>query len=280
MSQSVRFSPSKGWEQIQRWWASDAQSFVALGGLFFLLPFLIIGFFGPAIDLSLIDPNETDPQIAQQQIEAAIGPILPWMFGYLVIAAVGQLTITALLLRSEGPTVGEAIRMGFAKLGFWLLTYFVIVAGVFLLDTVITQIFGLGGGVLILLGSVLSSVASIYLQIRVSLAQPALVAEDIKWPLPMLLRSWQLTDGNVLRIFGFVFIIMIVMAIAGVALIVAIGVIFSVLGLAGPEGGLGNALLMVITGIVLTIFMVVAALLAPAVYRQLTSHNQQAEVFS
>lgn len=250
MADTLRFSPSAGWDEVRQLLGREMQLLVAIAGVFFLLPGLALSFVLPPIaDVSSIGA-----------IVAAIQPYLPLIILVSLVQMVGQLAIWTLVMASDRPTVGEAIKAALLFLPFY-----------FLINILTNLIVGAG--------LVLFIVPGLYLASRLAPVGAIAINEAIRNPLTAIQRSFAVTKGNALPIFAFLLIVGIVFLLISVAVSFVFGTAFAIAGLEMAPGGTGTALLAFVTGIVSAAGTTVFALMQVAIYRQLTGAGTP-EVFA
>lgn len=219
----------------------ELQLLVAIAGVFFLLPGLVLSFTMPAID----DISSLEA------IFATIRPYLPLIILVSVVQMAGQLAIWTLLMAAEKPTVGEAIKTALLFLPF----YFVI--------NVLANII-VGAGLLLFI------VPGVYLALRLAPIGVIAITEGIRNPITAIQRSFAVTRGNALPIFAFLLIVFVVFLIISFAVSLVFGTLFALAGLELGPGGLGASLLAVISGIVSAAGTIIFTLMQVTIYRQLT----------
>jgi hypothetical protein len=228
---------SAAWEDVVAMLKANLGLVLPIVGVFIILP---------AIVMSIMVPEPVfvpggDQQAIYAQLIDYLSRLGPWLIISSILAMLGSLAIYHLILGGKNPTVGEAISLALGSFLTALLA-------------------GLISGVAVTLGMIALIIPGIYLAIKFSLAAPAIVAENIKNPIEALSRSWALTKGNSLRIFGFILIIAIVGFVAAGILSTIIG---GILGYILPV--LASIVSSVLNGIVSVLLMFVYI----AVYRQL-----------
>ncbi|NNC72588.1 MAG: hypothetical protein HKN78_06885 [Sphingomonadaceae bacterium] len=277
MADATRFSPSEGWNQVVRWINTHLQALIALAGVFFLLPSLVLSFFGPEFIMPAFDGN-TAPEVVIAQLQAAFEPLIPWAIMVSLMQMVGQLAIMAVAATRSGATVGEAIGIGFSRFGYLILAQIVLGIGIALVFLVLSIVVGLAMAALPILGVFLALALMVflfYLMIRFSLVSPILVTEEHRWPIALLRRSWELTRGNALTIFLFFLIVALVFMVISIVVSIVFGLVLSL------AGTVGISLLAVITGIVSAAGAVIFALMPLAIWHQLSgAPGATSDVFS
>ena len=173
--------------------------FLPVAAAFVLLPNLIVALFGPPLPKTMAELTTS---------AVLIHLVIPSIIG-----AVAQMTIAKLVIEASSgisQPVGTALRSA-------LLTLPVLIASLIL------------AGVPVMAGMLLLFVPGFYMMARLTLALP-LVIEERLGPVAALTRSWALTDGNGLRVLGF---------LVGWTLVFMLGSIIA--------GGIGAALGSVLT---------------------------------
>ena len=117
----------------------------------------------------------------------------------------------------------------------------------------------------------IAAVVFCYLFTKLMLTPAVIAIERQANPLTALGRSWQLTKGNSVRIFLFVFLLFLAVGVVG-------GVISMVVGLFLALGGAQTALIgqAVISGLINAVFYVIFLGVLAAIYRQLAGPSTEA----
>lgn len=226
-------SIGKAWEDAVAFVAREASLLLPVAFLFIALPGLI---------LQEMTPPELTAWFATPKADAI--PAMPPGFGLAMLITViliwfGSLALFALALR-PGISVGEALRLSFARLPVLLGTALVVIGiiiGVIVLATLIAVVLsaasqkaGAATGVLLGLGA---AALVFYASIRLVLLNPVVI--DSRMGVMASLRSaWALTRGHVLRLFVFLLILMVASTIAASAAQLIVGLLGGLM--AGPEG--------------------------------------------
>lgn len=258
----TKLSISKAWDESRAVIARDGSLLATIALALFVLPGVISDVVTPAAT-----PGEL-PKLGY------------WMlvtFLALLVALVGQLAVVRLAIGS-GLTVGQAIRHGaerapayLAATLLWVLP--VAVAAVLLAAKVVetpTNPSPSAAMALILLCCVV-----IWFAIRMLMTSAVASAESVG-PIEILRRSWQLTRGHWLRLFGF-FAAILIGAVVAISAMAAIGGILARIIFGGIEpltvGALLVALLVqIFSGAVSVILMVMVA----RIYVQLSGEGAAA----
>ena len=176
------------------------QLLVAIAGVFFLLPWLVLSFVVQLLEA----------------IAATIQPYLLLIIFFSIMIMIGQLAIWTLVMASDRPTVGETIKTAWLFLPFY-----------FLIDILRNIIVGVGLLLFILPG--------IYLVCRLAPIGAIAIAEDIRNPFKAIQRSFEVTKSNALPIFAFLLIVVITFLLISLAVSYVIGTLF-VTGIVSAAG--------------------------------------------
>ena len=177
----MRLSYNDVWNEAVAQVRRDRPLLVALGGAFFFLPNLIVGYFAP------LAPPRAGVSLVEA-ISAHVREHWAIILGTGLVEMLGILAVLNLLLKADGRTVGAAIGASLA-----------------LLPTMFVA--GFLSNVAVFAGLILLLVPGIYLLGRLALVPASIVAENRRNPFDAIGRSFALT-----RRFGF--------AVAGIFVIV------------------------------------------------------------
>ncbi|HUD94349.1 hypothetical protein [Sphingobium sp.] len=226
-------SIGKAWEEAVAFVAREASLLFPVALLFVALPGLI---------LQEMTPPELQAWFAQPKVDAI--PAMPPGFGLAMLITIiliwfGSLALFALALR-PGISVGEALRLSFARLPVLIGTALVVVGiivGAFAIAMLVGVIFSLASKQLaaavgLLLGAGAVGVV-FYASIRLVLLNPVVI-DSQAGVMDSLRRAWALTRGHFLRLFAFLIIVMILSTIVASVAQVVVGLIGGLI--AGPEG--------------------------------------------
>ena len=235
----MKFSYSAIWDDAMRMMRAHGSLLLAVAGVFFLLPGLLMGYFLP-------QPTGTGPD----WIGAMTGYYTSnwhWLLLANIVNLVGYIAIYRLLLDPRGATVGHAIGGALPILPM----YFVM--------TVLTGIF-VGAGL------VLFVLPGIYLLGRLAVSGAAMVAEGHRNPLTPIGRSWDLTARRGWAVAGLLVIVIVVGTLLSMVVTAVLGTVFILI--AGREG-VGPLLVLILNSALVTFFMTVLVALLAAIYRAL-----------
>lgn len=261
----MKLDMNRAWTEALSLIQANIGVVATVAGVFFFLPYLAFALLMPETANFAVEPNSDDPSAAFDQVMALYADIW-WIMLLLIVAqTVGTLALLALLRADNRPTVGQAIAVGavgfLTSIAATILFYvgFGIVGGILMGIAIATKVTALA----VVLGIVLF-VVLVYVAVKVSLLAPVIAIDKVYNPFTALLRSWQLTKGNSVRLFAFYALLLI-------ALVVVSGVIgmivMLVFGLMGEEvmlvgSGLINS---AVNAVVIVLMLGVLA----AVHRQL-----------
>ncbi len=194
-----------------------------------------------------------------------------------LVSLLGTLAICVLVLR-PGVSVGEALSAGLRRLlpTFLATLLFGVIATLVAIPFVL--VFGAGtlavGGDptnspgLALLGFLLLMGVFIFVWTRIMLLTPVASAEPIG-PIALLRRSWNLTRGHVLKLLGFVVLIVIAFLVISLAVTSIGGLLIALIAGRPTPGSLSMALVMLLGAVVNTLFMVYFTAMIARIYAQL-----------
>ncbi len=256
----AKLSVSKAWDETRGIIARD-------GGL--LMTIALALFVLPGVISDLVTPEAPPGQFPPVGYWTAITLVA------LLIALVGQLAVIRLATGSR-VTVGEAIGDGarrapayFAASLMWLLPF--LIAGALLLGMVSRNPEDVPPATAIAL--ILLVCVLLYFAIRMLMTSAVASAESAN-PVAIVKRSWELTRGNWLRLFGF-FLVFLFGAIIVVAAVGSIIGIFARLVLGGVEPMTVGALVVaLVSQIVSAAMSVLLMLMIARIYVQLAGRGE------
>lgn len=269
----MKFDMTAAWSEAMRLIAANRQVIAIVAGVFFFLPYLafMLMFMNQMSALEAAQTANPDPEAMGQAMMGFYGDIWWFVLLAMVIQGIGMLGLLTLLTDRSRPTVGEALKAGVRM----FLPYFgaqLLLSVLFGLLILVPIAVGAGGsiGAGLLLG-LIAAVVFCYLFTKFMLTPAVIAIERQANPLTALGRSWQLTKGNSVRIFLFVFLLFLAVGVVG-------GVISMVVGLFLALGGAQTALIgqAVISGLINAVFYVIFLGVLAAIYRQLAGPSTEA----
>jgi len=279
----MTFDSNRAWQDAVAAVKANREVLLALGGVFFLLPTLLSTVFLTDLQTQIMENVGKEAEVNRLVLDN-LGTLLGFGLGGTVVQMIGYVAVMALLSDRGRPTVGEAIGGGLRGLptliAVGLLFFVATVFASFLATLALAGLFSLAGQPV--LGAVIAVIAVIVLlawaSVRLSLVMPAVVMEGIAGPVAAMVRSWRLTKGNSLRLFGF----FTMLSIAYVAL--ALVATFMVMGPLLIAFGQGTATLIatgLVTGAIGALASVVLIAVLAQIHRQLAGDapERQANLF-
>lgn len=260
----AKLSISKAWDETREVTARDGSLLTTIGLALFVLPGVVADIVTPATT-----PGQLPP-VGYWTVVTIIG---------LVIALVGQLAVIRLAIGSR-QTVGEAIRHGagrapayLAATLMWVLPFLVV--AVLLASKTVGD--PQARSPVAALALILVCGIVLFFAIRMMMTSPVASAESIG-PVAILRRSWELTSGHWLRLFGF-FLIFVIGAIVAIIAAQTLSGIVAELLFGGTRpftiGALFVALIVQITSAAVSVLLMV---MLARIYVQLAGIGAKASV--
>lgn len=257
------FDSNRAWQDALSLIKTNRDLLIALAGAFLVLPAFAI-----AILLPLPEPAKDGDLMA---FATSLGEYYRNNAPALVISGLihtaGTLAMLALFTDPSRPTVGQAIRQGFARMPTVIFAQIIMCAGVGAMLIVPATLGGmLGSAALSFLGAVAAFGLGVWALTRLSLIPAVVVVEQMSNPLKALNRAWLITEGHALRLlvfFALLFVATIVLTLVASGLVNAL---LSVL-IGGEAALLGSTL--IATSVQAAMSVCFNAVFA-ASYRQLT----------
>ncbi len=241
----MKLDYSKAWDDARALVAGHKEAVLAIAGVFVFLPSLLFSQFGVAPDTAAISGASVTPDVMMAFYGKFFADNGLLLIVVLILSAIGSVALYVTMLR-RNLTIGGALGAALVLLIPYL---------------VMTLLSGFAAGV----GFLLLIVPGIYLMVKFSQASTAMAAENIKNPITALGRSWKITKGNSLRIFGFLLIVGIVGLIAIVAISAVLGIPVNLL-LPDEAAVFVNNVISALLG---AAFSIVLVAVSCAIYRQL-----------
>jgi len=241
----AELSISKAWDETRQVITRDGSLITTIALALFVLPGVVSDLFTPAA------PPGQLPKPGAWMILTAIA---------LLIALAGQLAVIRLAIGSRltvGQAIGHGARRAPAYLGATLIWVAPLsLAAVLLAGSVVGNP---QASPLLALGLLVVGCIGLFLAIRMLMTSPVASAEAVG-PLAILNRSWQLTSGHWLRLFGF-FVLILIGAIVTILAASAVSGIIAQLVFGGigalTVGGLFVALVIQIVSAAISVVLMV-----------------------
>lgn len=264
----MKLDTNRAWQEATAMVSANRDVLFALAGVFFILPSLALALLFPTPEIS----PDAAPRAMFAMLAEHFRAVAPWQILGVIVTALGVLSLLALITDRQRPTVGAAIGEGLRGLPTYIGTTLISVAVVVTVFLLVLLIAAASGSTIlgILLG-LPALIAVIYVSFRWNLAVPVIAVERERNPIGALHRSWKLTEGNVGRIFLFLFLLGLVYL---VILLISAAVISGGTALAfGAEAGryAGSAVGAVLGGI----FSVYVTASLAAIHRQLSGAAEE-----
>ena len=258
----ITFDSSRAWSEAAAAVSANRDVLLALAGVFVVLPA-----FAMAV---LIPPPEPQAGATMQAIVATMGDYYRSnslaLIGAALFHVIGTLAMLALITDHTRPTVGQAIRQGFANTP-------TVIAAQLVLGTAIGAMVllpvALGGALkspgILALTLLLAIGLGVWAMVRVSLIAPAVLVDRLANPLTALKRTWRLTEGNVLRLLLFYTLLVVASFIIIAVAESAIRFVLSLV-IGGTGAALGAGFVAAVLQAVMTVYFVAVS---AAAHRQL-----------
>lgn len=267
----------KAWTQTTALIGANRDTISALAGLFFFLPSFAAGLFAPEmVNPPPADtPAGNDPQAAMQAMMDQMSAVYAdnWLLFLIITIAgfVGSMSLLALLSDRGNPTVGEALNKGLRSIPSYIAAQLIsaLAAGI-AIGLPLGLIAAFAPPAITVVATFVLIIVLVYLIIKFSLIAPVVAIDEVRNPIKAIVRSWQLTKGNSLRILLFLFLLLITIAIIGGLVSAVLTLILSAFG--GAVATIGTGLVSALVNTVVTvIFLVVFA----AIHRHLAGASPE-----
>jgi len=257
----TRLDSNAAWKEASGQVSTNRDVFLALAGVFFVVPSLALTVIGG-------EPTVV-PGMQREAMMAAITAFYAdawWLIlASAVLQVVGVLAILTLMRDRSHPTVGEAIRSALKG----LLPYLVA-------QLLFALVVGMVGGIAIGLaaavfpalaagGAVLVFIVAMFIGVRLILVAPVIAVEGQRNPLVALKRSWTLTKGQFWRILGFLALVMILFLVVLGVVMLLVNVVLAIFASGETQRLLAAVVSSVLTAIAVTYVIGIIA----AIHRQL-----------
>lgn len=266
----MKFDSSLAWKQASAAISANREVLLALAGVFFLLPALVLEMFFPQPEPTA---GMSEEQIAQL-VSTYYLSVLPVMIPMVLFQALGTISLLTLLTDRSRPTVSEAIKRGVRGIGPYLLAQLVLGLAIGLVGgLLVTVMAATGVPALIALAIAIVLGLVIYVAVRTSLVAPAIAVDGITNPVEALRRSLMLTKGQTLRILGFYALVLVVFLVITVAVSLVFGIALAMFA--------GTVVQTIVTAVVSSTINATMALyfvsIIAATHRQLAGNTPEAE---
>lgn len=218
----MQFDMNQAWREASGMVSANSQVLGIVAGVFFFLPSLATAIFAPMPEPAAGMAGEE----AMAFMSAYYAEAFPWIIGMGIAQAVSVMALLALLTDRSRPTVGDALKAGVFSLPSYIAAQLLVGMAV-----------GLAFVAIIALGSATGSVAlaavlfpvgfagMVYAMTKTSLVAPVIVIDGVRNPIAAIGRSWNLTKGNSLRLFGFYFLVFLAFIVVMILVSMLIGMV-------------------------------------------------------
>lgn len=269
----------KAWVETTGLIGANRDTIGAIAGLFFFLPAFAMALLAPEIGAPAEAPAgsrvEGDPMVAMQaaldQVSAVYADNWPLFVGVSVVQFIGSLSLLALLTDRARPTVRQAIVTGVKSIPSYLGAQVIsAIAAALVISLPLVLLAAIAPASVVAIATLALVVFAVYMFVKFSLIAPVIVIDGHLNPITALARSWNLTKGNSLRIFGFVLLLFVTIGIISVLVSGVLGLVLSAFD--AQIASIGNGLISaVVNSVIGVIFLVVIA----AVHRQLAGPSPE-----
>ena len=262
----AKLDSNAAWKEASGLVAANREVFLALAGVFFLLPSLALAVF-------LGEPEMAAGQGREQMMAALLEFYRDsWWLILLgsVLQVVGILAILTLMRDRSRPTVSEAIRSGLGGLLPYLAAQLLFVLALSLV-----------GGVLLAVSAPIPALAgvialvvlgfAVFAAFRLILVGPIVAVEGVRNPIAALRRSWALTRGNFWRIFGFLLLAMILFFVVLAVIMLVVGLVLAIVSSGETQRILAAVVSSALTALAVLYFIGILA----AIHRQLAGPGRE-----
>jgi membrane-anchored glycerophosphoryl diester phosphodiesterase (GDPDase) len=273
----MKFDSNRAWRDASAAASANREVLLAVAGVFFLLPGLASVLFLSDFQADMM-ANFSNPAAAERIMKGMTGPVVGFGLVSFVLQAIGYLAMLGLLTDRTRPTVGEALVAAIKALpsviGAALLFFFGYMMAIVVLAALagaLSQVTGLGAVVAILVVGLIGGV--VYAMVKLSLVLPVIVIERVHNPAAALVRSWQLTRGNSLRLLAFY----LLLGLAYLVIVMVVGMVAMALtALVAGQGKVSMLIGGVVSGVVGAAASALFTAILAAIHRQLAGPSAEA----
>ena len=219
----MKLDTNQAWAEASAMVSANRQVLLAMAGVFFVLPSLVMTVMVPEPD---VVPSQKDAMFAV--MADYYRSLAPWMIPMFLASALGTLSLLALFTDPDRPTVGDAIRSGARGLLTFLGAQLLLALAFLVLGGLIGGLGAATGsvGLAVLVGMV-ALVLVIYASFRLVLAGAVIIAERQRNPVAALQRAWALAEGNVGRLILFMLLITLVFVVVLIVAMIVLGAVLA-----------------------------------------------------
>jgi uncharacterized membrane protein len=262
----MKFDSMLAWKQASSAVKTNRDVLLAIAGVCFLLPSLVLELFFP-------QPEPTAGMDEQAMMELASNyyvSLIPVLIPILVLQALGTLSLIELLTDRSRPTVAEAMKTGARSIVPYLLAQLALGLFVGLVGGILLAVFSLAGTAGSGLGLAVVMALVAVLVVRTSVTAPVIVANRLRNPIEALRRAFALTRGNGLRLFVFYLLVLLAFLVVAMVLGLLVGIPVNLLGSAETV----RVVTAVVSSIVNALMALYFVALIVAAHRQLANRDK------
>lgn len=206
--------------------------------------------------------------------------LIVFYIAYLLIYCAQSLSMSVKASPLRNVDLGDAIGIGFRLSLTMLATFVLLFVLYFVVAIPLGLIVGLLGAVsetLVAVGMLLIVPVIVYLACRISLISPIIAVEEIRNPITVITKSWNISGGNVLAIF-LSYLAALILAIIPLALLALVfgGTIYAAIEGGAPEAGAGMMIVAFLIGLVVFVLIGAAfSALVSVLHARLTDSEAQ-----
>ncbi len=273
----MKFDSNRAWQEALASVSANRVVLIPLAGVFFLLPGLASALFLSDVQESML-ANLGNQAATEQLMQGALGRIMSIGLISFVLQIIGYMALLALLTDRGRPTVGEALMIALKALPTLIGTVLLFFVA-YLLSIVVFGMFAAALGAVSGLGAIVVALfllffaAIVYSMVKLSLTLPVIVIDKELNPVAALLRSWRLTKGNSLRLFGFYLLLFVIYFV--IILLVG-GLVMTVATLAAGKGVISLLIGGLVSGAIGAVASVLLTAILASVHRQLAGPSAEA----
>ena len=194
------FDSNRAWQDAVALVKANRDLLLALAGVFVVLPAFAVAI--------LLPPPAMAEGAEMQAVLATMGEYYrentPALLASALVYMAGTLAMLALFTDASRPTVGQAIKAGFQRMPTVIFAQIILGAAVgsmLLVPLILGEALKSPG--LTVLGASAGFGLGLWAFVRLSLIAPAVMVDALTNPVQALRRSWQVTEGNALRLLFF-----------------------------------------------------------------------------
>ena len=261
----MKFDMSRAWNEAVAIVQAHGGLLATVAGLFVFLPNLAFYVLSPETAAGPATQGDETPEQVGEIMQGYYLEALPWILGLAIVGLIGSLAMYALVTRAR-PTVGQALSEGVKALLPAIVAQIITGLALGLLGAILIGVpIALGVPALAIVTGIAFVVLAVYVVVKLSLVNPVIVIENVSNPIAALKRSWQLTKGNSLRLFGYFLILGVVLIVVASVFGLIAGLFVAMLG----EGLAANLLAGILNGLLSAALAVLGIGILAAVHRQL-----------